>query len=290
MFTPFTFSRKPERWVQVDALSSDGTLYQGEAGLFHVGGDGKLTGFFLKSAKRFLRPEFNEAKEKDNSVSIEKYWRVIPGETFYLPFDKISNLNFTYFPKEALDELAVANLQKIVNIKTEVEVQASTTKIESKPQKQEEPKEEAPISEVPTQPKNVTWQTSAEQKDFSVCPHCRLNSRPGLLPRTTADTPIISRSDGRTYHIYLQYGPKLQPISPGIVKPGFYLAHFRYALDTQNIRNRAVVVLFAVNEARPDPVPIVRRAADKLAESLKSGNKLEAFYAWSNGELKPYKR
>jgi hypothetical protein len=51
MFTPFTFAHSPERWVQVDALSTDGIIYQGEAGLFHVGGEGQLSGFSYASSQ-----------------------------------------------------------------------------------------------------------------------------------------------------------------------------------------------------------------------------------------------
>ena len=55
MFTAFTFPRSPERVVQVDALTTEGTLYQGEVGDFHVDANGSLTGFLLKKARRFLR-------------------------------------------------------------------------------------------------------------------------------------------------------------------------------------------------------------------------------------------
>ena len=128
MFTPFTFPHSPKRWTQVDALSSDGTLYQGTAGLFHVGGDGKLGGFFIKGAKRFMRTEYAEAKKLDSSVSKEKYWRIIPGETFYLPADKVTNLNFTYVPNQALDTLAEDNLKKM-NINATVVIQPANAKV-----------------------------------------------------------------------------------------------------------------------------------------------------------------
>jgi hypothetical protein len=280
MFTPFTFPHSPERWVQVDALSGDGTLYQGAAGIFHVGGDGKLTGFFIKSAKRFLRAEYTEAKKLDSAVSKERFWRVIPGETFYLPGDKISNLNFTYVPKEPLDTLAKDNLKKM-NIDATVVIQPATAKVQPK----EQPETPPPAQDVKPPEAKPTKPETELHTNFSVCKHCMLNGRPGLLPRVTQDTPVISRSDGRSYHIYLQYGPRLRPSPSGAVIPGVYLAHFRYALDSKKLRDEPVIV--AINAAnQPYPVvQIVGIVADKLAAMLEAGKVPARFYQWSAGSL-----
>ena len=71
-----------------------------------------------------------------------------------------------------------------------------------------------------------------------------MNGRPGLLPRVTADTPVISRSDGRSFHIYLQYGPKAQTTAPsGVAHAGIYLAHFRYALDSKKLLDEPAIVV-----------------------------------------------
>jgi hypothetical protein len=274
MFTPFTFPHSPERWVQVDALSSDGTLYQGAAGIFHVGGDGKLTGFFIKSAKRFLRTEYSEAKKLDSTVSKEKYWRVIPGETFYLPGDKIANLNFTYVPKAPLDTLAEGNLKKM-NIDATVVIQPATAKLELKQTQDAQPAQDV-------QPQESGPKPEAEfHSNFSVCKHCMLNGRPGLLPRVTQDTPVISRSDGRSYHIYLQYGPKPQPTRKGKIIPGVYLAHFRYALDSKNLRNEPVIVVINATNQQYPVDQIVGIVADGLAAMLKDGKVPARFYQWS---------
>lgn len=284
MFTPFTFPHTPKRWVQVDALSSDGTLYQGAAGLFHVGGDGKLTGFFIKSVKRFLRTEYIEAKRGDSTVSTAKFWRDIPGETFYLPFDKIANLNLTYFPVGPLDTLAKDNLKKM-RIDATVVIQPATTWVEPK----ETPKTLIQATQPDihaTQPKATEPKLEPEfESNFRVCKHCLLNGRPGLLPRVTKDTPVISRSDGRSYHIYLQYGPTLQPSPVGAVIPGVYLVHFRYALDSKNLLDEPVIVV--INPVlQPYPViKIVEIVTDKLAAILKDGKAPARFYQWSAGSF-----
>jgi hypothetical protein len=275
MFTPFTFPHTPERWVQVDALSSDGTLYQGAAGLFHVGGDGKLTGFFIKTAKRFLRTEYLEAKKSDGNISKDKFWREIPGETFYLPFDKIANLNFTYVPVGPLDSLAEDNLKKM-KIDATVVIQPAITKVEPK---------DAPMTAVQeAQPKVAeTKPDSTSERNFSVCRHCLLNGWPGLLPRVTKETPVISRSDGRSYHIYLQYGPQLQPSATGAVIPGVYLAHFRYALDSKKLRDEPVIVAINPLSQPYSVLHIVGLIADKLAAILKDGKSPARFYQWTAG-------
>lgn len=279
MFTPFTFPHSPERWVQVDALSSDGILYQGAAGIFHVGGDGKLTGFFLKNTKRFLRTEYLEAKKLDSGVSRERYWRMIPGETFYLPGDKISNLNFTYVAKQPLDTLAKDNLKKM-NIDANVVIQPATATVQIK-----EPLKTQPAQDVqPREPQQT--KTETDFYNFRVCKHCVLNRMSGLLPRITQDTPVISRSDGRSYHIYLQYGPTPQSTATGVSMAGVYLAHFRYDLDSKNRRNESVIVVVSAgNESYDRVVQIVEMVADKLALMLRDGKLPAKFYGWSAGNL-----
>jgi hypothetical protein len=267
MFTPFTFPHSPKRSTQVDALSSDGILYQGIAGLFHVGSDGKLGGFFLKGAKRFLRAEYVEAKKLDSSTPKDKYWRAIPGETFYLPSDKIINLNFQYVPNQPLDTLAEDNLKRM-KIDATVVIQPASTpvtaKVDSQAQQQSKPE--------------ATSKTLG-RKDFFVCSHCILNGRPGFLPRVTRETPIISRSDGRSYHIYLQYGPTTQSLSAGGAAKRFvYLTHFRYALDVAKLMDEPVIVGF--NESQSPSSEEIGRVADKLEEILKQGKSPARFYKW----------
>lgn len=279
MFTPYTFAHKPERWVQVDALSSDGILYQGEAGLFHVGSDGKLAGFFLKNAKRFLRAEFLEAKKADKTTPTDKYWRQIPGESFFLPADKVLNLNFTYIPKVPLETLAEENLQKM-KIPATVRIEKATVSVDvskvSKPEKVEEPA----TATIPP-PKGVKPAATEPEvsKNFIVCKHCLLNGRPGRLPRVSADTPVISRTDGRTYHLFLLFGPTPQPSPAGATVPGRYLVHFRYALDWKNLSNEPVTVMI---EAKLQPRPVVMQktemVADKISEILEEGKVPAKFY------------
>jgi hypothetical protein len=195
MFTPFTFPRNPERIVQVDALTTDGTLYQGEVGDFFVDANGALTGFLLKKARRFLRDDYKKDRTEGKSEPPGKYWRAIPGDSLYLLADKISNLNLSYLAAKPLNELAEDTLKKY-KIDANVAIQPVQTKRASTETWTIEP------------PELVT-------KNFQICPHCLFSGRPGYMPRLTLETPAISRTDGRTYHLYLQYGPTPQPSTGG---------------------------------------------------------------------------
>lgn len=263
MFTPFTFSRRPERVVQVDALMTDGNLYQGEVGDFHVDANGCLTGFLLKKARRFLRAEYKDDRKEGKTVTKEKYWRTIPGDSLYLLADKISNLNLSYLAAKPLNELAEETLKKL--------------------------KIDASVAIQPTQTKPAIMETGAVEppelptKNFHICPHCVMNGKLGYLPRLTFETPPVSRSDGRKYHLFLQFGPSVQTSSTGVVT-GVYLAHFRFTLDVLKIQNEPISVL--IHEPLESSLRSrLESVADKLAQILEEGKRPASFYKYANGKL-----
>jgi len=286
MFTPFTFSRSPKRMVQVDALGTDGNLYQGEVGDFHVDSDGHLTGFLMKKARRFLRTEFLDDRKERKAAPKEKYWRAIPGESLYLLADKISNLNFSYLAKEPLEELAEGNLKKL-KIDATVAIQPASVKVE----KFEEPKpagerHEAMMPEEQPQPAQKLEEEKREAtslRDFRICRHCALNGRPPFLPRVGFQTPQVSRSDGRTYHLYLQFGPNPQPTTPGATT--FYLAHFRFALDSLKITDDPISVLISGPLEKAKLLEAVGIVADRFANILEKGKRPTAFYMYVKNTL-----
>jgi hypothetical protein len=47
----------------------------------------------------------------------------------------------------------------------------------------------------------------AKHKNFSACPHCASKGHAGMIVRTTDLSPLVSRSDGATYHLFLRDGP-----------------------------------------------------------------------------------
>jgi hypothetical protein len=128
LLTPFNFPPKPAREVWLDVLTVDDVLYRGLLGQFFLDVNGVLTGLALApfpdltseelsasdlerehSPKRFDRERYKRAEEVHSySTDAHNYWRDIPSGAFYLPAEKILNLNVTYVEKQQSDTLAEA--------------------------------------------------------------------------------------------------------------------------------------------------------------------------------------
>ncbi len=102
LLTDFTWPKRPKRDVIADVLC-DGTLYRGKVRDYYLDVNGKLSGFFMIDAERFRREDFQiacqEAKVSGEKIDKDKFWREIPGSNFYIPADKMANLN-VHFPAE----------------------------------------------------------------------------------------------------------------------------------------------------------------------------------------------
>jgi hypothetical protein len=57
-------------------------------------------------------------------------------------------------------------------------------------------------------------------RNFNVCPHCILHGKQSLLCRLCEGIPMISRSDGKTFHLLLADHPAQYPAerTPAIQK------------------------------------------------------------------------
>ena len=109
LLTDFTFPKHPKRDVRADVLCAD-ILYRGRVGDYFLDTGGKLSGLFLKDVERFRRKDYEAAciESKGKEVIREIFWRPIPGSNFYIPADKISNLNVR-FPLQSADLSAYLN-------------------------------------------------------------------------------------------------------------------------------------------------------------------------------------
>lgn len=108
--------------VCLDLLTS-GQLYRGMYVSHDVDRDGHLTGLFLTKTARFERQRYEqdiqvrEAPVSSDEVQrarllTESYWKEIPGEKVYFPYDKVVNLNVRWEPtsssvNEALKKLGI---------------------------------------------------------------------------------------------------------------------------------------------------------------------------------------
>ena len=58
--------------------------------------DGELSGLLLKDIKRFRFQQMEEDRKAGLKPTPKDYWKEIPGANFYLPAEKIANLNIRY--------------------------------------------------------------------------------------------------------------------------------------------------------------------------------------------------
>jgi hypothetical protein len=99
LLTSFVFPPSERRIVVVDAMTSDGHLYSGNAGAYFLDREGDLSGLLLKNCKRFRYAQLQEDRQRaEKPIETQKYWTPIPGANFYISSDKIVTLNIRYEP------------------------------------------------------------------------------------------------------------------------------------------------------------------------------------------------
>jgi hypothetical protein len=117
LFSPsLSLGSEPPREVWLDVVTADGTLYRGLLADFFLDQNGNLTGFLLASRQtdpgpaetttrvptfrsplRFDRERYLQCREsRPYTCSPAAFWRHIPSGAFYIPHDKVVNLNVTY--------------------------------------------------------------------------------------------------------------------------------------------------------------------------------------------------
>lgn len=97
LLTDFNFPKKPKRNVFVDVLTTV-HLYRGRVDDYFLNGSGELSGIFMKEVARFRRSDYESALAKTDvkHPNKEDFWSEIPGSNFYIPADKITNLNVRF--------------------------------------------------------------------------------------------------------------------------------------------------------------------------------------------------
>jgi hypothetical protein len=91
---------RPRR-VQLDVLLADDRLYRGTVarGSYFLDKDGSLVGIMLTNASRFDRRRYLSDEAAGALPEPRDYWKTIPGAKLYVPFDKVSSVNFRYEPR-----------------------------------------------------------------------------------------------------------------------------------------------------------------------------------------------
>jgi hypothetical protein len=121
------------------------------------------------------------------------------------------------------------------------------------------------------------------QRNADKCAHCG----EGFF-RLTKKTPIVNRSDGKSFHIGLFFGPDPRPSASGSYSPTQMICSFAYVHDRIGPDNHLIeVVMFHTKETGAELLRQVEEAADKLAELVASGQTLERAYTFDGGLLIP---
>ncbi|GAC1429450.1 MAG: hypothetical protein NVSMB62_27150 [Acidobacteriaceae bacterium] len=96
LLTGFAFPHKHRPAVAIDALTADNHLYAGTVADFFLRTDGELSGLLLTDFSRFKFTQLEADRKAGLNPDSSNYWKRIPGANFYLPADKIANLNIRY--------------------------------------------------------------------------------------------------------------------------------------------------------------------------------------------------
>jgi hypothetical protein len=89
-------------FLDADVLTKSSTLYQGRVQDKMLGPDGSLQNITLAKPRRFLREEYEKAKEGAEPVDRELFWRPIAGNLFVLMASDVVNLNLKYIRKNPI--------------------------------------------------------------------------------------------------------------------------------------------------------------------------------------------
>jgi hypothetical protein len=116
LLTGFAFPPSSRLSVEVDAMTTDDHLYAGKVADFFLKADGELSGLLLKDIRRFKFSELKEDRKAGLKPDPKTYWKDIPGANFYLPADKIANLNIRYETPESELILDIERLLKSMDL------------------------------------------------------------------------------------------------------------------------------------------------------------------------------
>jgi hypothetical protein len=110
-------------------------------------------------------------------------------------------------------------------------------------------------------------------KNFLICPHCEAKGKSrSVEPATAHRSPLVSRSDGKTFHIFLEESYIRGSSSYGGTE---VVALFRYDLDTAGVMGEStLLVLSLASHEASAGVRELEAAADELAETLNQGSSL----------------
>jgi hypothetical protein len=135
-------------------------------------------------------------------------------------------------------------------------------------------------------------------RNFGVCPHCQKKGAPFLLERLNNAGPMISRSDGDSFHLVLGDRPISFPAEKGSGKTSMMTAGFWYVSErragsqeseefagTKGFTETVVVILRKPPKGGPPLMRHLELLADTLAEKITRQGRLATFYEFDGKQL-----
>jgi len=120
---------------------------------------------------------------------------------------------------------------------------------------------------------------ASDFRNFNLCPHCQLRGREPFLSRLSEGIPMISRSDGNTYHLLLADRPQPYPAEKSSrtshrVSICFWYSHIAHS--TANLST--IVIMPAKGNHHECLYRRVEFVADILSEQLLKRRRLASLY------------
>jgi hypothetical protein len=123
-------------------------------------------------------------------------------------------------------------------------------------------------------------------RNFNVCPHCQALGAQPLLGRLCEGLPMISRSDGSSFHLLLADRPLPYPNERSAgptqkISVCFWYSH----VSKPQVTGSTIVTLNFTETNRPGVFRTIESVADQLAEALARRGSLPEFYDFTGESL-----
>jgi hypothetical protein len=122
-------------------------------------------------------------------------------------------------------------------------------------------------------------------RNFNLCRHCVGQGEEGLLSRLSESMPMISRSDGKFYHLLLADRPAPYPAERKFKRTQKLSLFFWYSHIGNGTCTRTTVVILPPSKERVSLFRRIEFVADMLAEKLGSSPELQTMYELCGEQL-----